>query len=106
VKEEEGGKKFDQGKPKVSLIPFEALMKVAEVFTFGAKKYGDHNWRRGIKFSRTSSAHYRHRMQHDMGNDLDVESGIFHLAHSIANDMMELYFMIKGREELDDRPKE
>ena len=30
----------------MALIPPEALYQIAEVFEFGAKKYGPNNWRR------------------------------------------------------------
>lgn len=100
------GVKHDGGKPRISLIPFEPLLEVAKVFTFGAKKYGDHNWRKGIVFSRLASASFRHRLEHGLGQDLDKESGIYHLAHAIANDMMELYFLIKKKKNLDDRYRE
>jgi hypothetical protein len=99
------GKKFDTGKPRMSLLPSQALLEVGKVFTFGAKKYGDHNWRAGIQYSRLTSAGMRHRIEHNSGTDLDKESGIYHLAHSIANDLMQLQFLLEKRTELDDRYK-
>jgi len=37
--------KFDEGKAPLALIPPEALLEIAEVFGFGAEKYGVNNWR-------------------------------------------------------------
>ena len=52
----EEGKKFDEGKVRVDLIPTESLFAVAEVLTFGASKYGEHNWRKGMAWSRLYAA--------------------------------------------------
>ena len=46
VMEENKSKKFDQGKPRLSLIPRSALIAAGEVLSFGAKKYDPHNWRK------------------------------------------------------------
>lgn len=59
-----GGAKFDGGKPRFSLLRFgcaRALLGVAKVLTFGAKKYAAHSWRdvdNGI--DRYWSAYERH----------------------------------------------
>ena len=37
--------KFDKEKPPMALIPPEPLYEVADVFRFGAEKYGMNNWR-------------------------------------------------------------
>ena len=36
-----------QGKGRFDLIPYEGLRRLAIHFENGAKKYGDHNWRKG-----------------------------------------------------------
>jgi len=100
-----GGKKNDDDKAMMSLLPSAALLEVGKVFSFGSKKYGDHNWRAGIKYSRLTSAGMRHRMSHNMGKDFDEESKLYHLAHSVANDLMQLQFLLENRVELDDRYK-
>lgn len=97
------GIKFDQGKPRPSLIPPGALMEVIRVFTFGAHKYGDYNWDLGMNDSRLDDAGDRHKLLFRMGEDLDSESKLCHLAHSIANDLMRLQFFLDGRKEIDDR---
>lgn len=43
-----GGMKFDGGKPRFSLLRFgcaRALLGIAKVLTFGARKYAAHSWR-------------------------------------------------------------
>jgi len=46
-----GGVKYDQGKPRMSLLPREGLIPIVQVLEFGARKYGDYNWRKGMKWS-------------------------------------------------------
>ena len=43
------GVKHDGGKPRVELVPPSLMIAVGSVLAFGAKKYGDNNWRRGIR---------------------------------------------------------
>jgi hypothetical protein len=52
----DGGNKFDGDKLRVDLIPVEAIEGIAGILTHGAKKYGDNNWREGIKFTRVYGA--------------------------------------------------
>lgn len=100
-----GGKKFDEEKPRMDLLPSEALLEVAKVLTFGAKKYGAHNWRKGIEWSRVYAAAQRHMMKWNSGETYDEETGLNHLAHACVNMMFLLYYAQKY-EELDDRFKE
>ena len=52
----EEGVKNDDGKLRYDLIPVRPLAEVARVYTIGAKKYSDYNWRKGIKWSRIYAA--------------------------------------------------
>ena len=54
------GKKADAGKAPISLIPAEYVLGTAQVFAFGGKKYGLHNFRAGIQHSRCIDAAFRH----------------------------------------------
>ena len=74
-------RKFDSGKPKLSLLPYDALLSVAEVLLFGAEKYGRHNWSKGKEWSRYEDAMLRHYASYHRGEDIDPESGLPHLAH-------------------------
>lgn len=73
--------KNDQDKPRMELLSVPALQSIAEVMTFGAKKYADHNWRQGFKWSRLYGAALRHLTAHMNGESTDPESGFSHLAH-------------------------
>jgi hypothetical protein len=104
VVESSGGTKYDSGKPRMDLLVPEADEVTAKVFTFGAGKYGDLNWMKGINYSRLHAALRRHVSAWARGVDLDDESGLPHLAHARCCLDMLLYFQEAGRIELDDRP--
>lgn len=78
----EPGKKYDAGKPPVSLLPREALEAMARVLDFGATKYGRHNWRAGMSWSRVVDAAMRHLIAFADGEDRDPETGESHAAHA------------------------
>lgn len=82
--------KHDQGKPRFSLIPARALTEVAKVFTYGAEKYAVGNWHNGEGFdwSRLMDASDRHGSDFRLGQNLDNESKLHHLAHRICCDLM------------------
>lgn len=84
------GVKHDSFKPRIDLIPPEAIFAMAKVLTHGATKYGARNWERGIEQERLFSAAQRHLWAHWSGETLDAESGLPHLSHALTN----LAFMI------------
>lgn len=105
---EAAGKKFDSGKVRLDLVPTHPVKEVARVLMHGAAKYGDHNWRGGIAYSRLYAATLRHLTAFWEGEDIDPESGLHHLAHA-ACEIFFLIEMVTRRPELDDRyrlPKE
>lgn len=77
-------KKFDQGKPDLSLIPMAALIETAKGFMLGEKKYGRYNYTSGLEASRLIGACLRHTHLWLEGEDLDPESGASHLGHAIC----------------------
>lgn len=100
----EPAKKFDAGKPPISLIPRAALEAEAAVLAHGRKKYGAHNWRKGMSFSRLYDGVLRHIIAVMEGEDLDPETGLPHEAHARCG----LGFLIELKQthpELDDRYK-
>lgn len=79
------GKKFDNGKAPITLIPSETLLGIAQVFGFGASKYGRHNFREGLAHSRCLDAAMRHLLAIVGGEDLDPESGMPHIYHAMCS---------------------
>lgn len=76
-----GALKHDYGKLRWDLLPLGAVHEVVRVYTFGATKYEDWNWARGLKYSRCLAAILRHlyaymwRMEKN-----DPESNCHHMA--------------------------
>ena|SRR5271165_3356360 len=92
----------DPEKPRLSLIPKEALWELGKALTYGEKHYGTHNWRKGIKISYLMDAAFRHGNQFLSGENIDPQSGVHHLGCMLAN----ISFAIslhKNNEECDDR---
>jgi hypothetical protein len=81
----ETGKKYDDDKLRYDLLPVKALRDVTQVLTFGAKKYGDNNWKITKPESRYIAAAMRHLEAYRDGEVLDPESGIHHLAHAACS---------------------
>ena len=95
-KEAKAGKlgiKFDGEKTRFDLLPWNEIKQVADVFTLGAKKYADENWKfvpEGRK--RYFAATMRHLVAWKEGEKIDKESGISHLAHAICCLLFLLFF--------------
>lgn len=99
-----GGKKNDSGKPDLSLIPKDAIWGMGAALTFGANKYGKHNFREGMAYTRLAAACMRHITAYNEGETTDTESGLSHLDHAMASLAM-LKFMETNRPDMDDRWK-
>lgn len=99
-----GGVKHDQNKIRMDLLPWDAVVEIAKIFTFGASKYADRNWEKGFDWSRVYAALQRHLTMWFQGQDKDPETGKSHLAHAGCCLFFLLAFVLRdtGR---DDRPK-
>ena len=94
------GKKYDNGKPKMHLLPPKALLEVARVLTFGADKYGEENWRDVADAQkRYASASLRHVFSHLDGEESDEETNYSHLAHAICCLMFKLELELESKSE-------
>lgn len=98
------GMKFDGDKTRMDLLDPSAIEQLAQVLTFGARKYAAHNWRKGISKSRLIAAALRHLFAYLAGEDKDAESGLSHVAHAMCCCMFLLG--LEHRTELDDRWKD
>ena len=72
--------KHDKNKLRYDLIPWFGEQELARVFTIGAKKYGDNNWRSGFNYSRIIGAAKRHLAAFIRGENHDPEDGQLHLS--------------------------
>lgn len=101
----EEGRKDDHSKPRMDLIPPEALEQLAAVLSFGAKKYDDRNWEKGMKWSRVYAATLRHLLSWWKGEEKDPESGFSHLSHALCCIAFLVTYEARSRG-TDDRPRE
>lgn len=80
------GRKDDDGKVKMHLLPWAALIQVAKVLMFGEKKYGRDNWREVEHWNdRYISAALRHIAAWESGETADPDSGLPHVAHAACS---------------------
>ncbi len=91
-----GAVKHDTGKTPISLIPIEAINGEADVFAFGAAKYGRHNFRKGMEHTRVIDAALRHLLAIANGEDIDPESGKPHWAHARCCLAMYAYYQVNN----------
>lgn len=94
-----------ENKGRFDLIPYEALLRVAQLYERGAEKYAARNWEKGQPFSRAANSMLRHAAQ--AANGFDDED---HFAAVIFNAAAIIAYQerIKTGElppELDDLPK-
>lgn len=86
------GYKADENKVRMDLIPPELPFAVADILTFGAAKYADRNWEKGMKWGRPFGALMRHLWawwggktatnENFLLGQLDGETGRSHLWHA------------------------
>lgn len=77
---------FADKKPRWDLLPIDELAGVVDVYTAGAKKYGENRWQtlpNGV--NRYMGAFFRHLTAHKRGEHFDPEDGCLHLDKCIWN---------------------
>jgi hypothetical protein len=98
-----GAIKYDGGKPcafrgLVKYFP-RASLAVAEISTFGAKKYAWNGWE-GVEegIERYSDAMVRHLFKEGSGEIYDPDSGLLHAAHTAWGALARLELMLREKE--------
>ena len=82
----EKGKKFDDGKLRWDLLQLDCVEDVVKILSFGSKKYSDNSWQQlDNAEDRYFAALMRHLIASRMGEKIDSESGMSHLAHIACN---------------------
>lgn len=89
------GRKDDQGKPRLDLIPPLAELELGRVLGHGAAKYGVLNWTGIADKDRFLAAAKRHINALLRGETLDADSGLHHAAHAACS-MMMYYDLAQG----------
>lgn len=96
------GAKGDAGKLMVSVVLqgfARALLEVSKIGDFGAKKYTKNGWvevEDGPR--RYADARLRHWLKRSIGEEIDPDSKMLHLAHEAWNILAELDLFIRERE--------
>lgn len=108
------GQKLDTGKTRMELLPGDALFAIAQVLTFGAKKYSARNWEQGIAWGRVFGALMRHMWSWWQGKgptnksflfgSLDDETKLSHLWHAGCCIMFLISYEMRSMQAFDDRP--
>ena len=101
------GRKFDNEKPKMYLLPPKAIVEVAKVLTFGAAKYDEDNWRYlEDAQNRYSGGALRHIFSHLDGELQDPETNLSHIAHAICCLMFKLELELENHGEIETTSEE
>lgn len=87
-----GGIKYDTDKTRIELFPGDVLYAISDILTYGAVKYADRNWEKGMAWGRVFGALMRHLWawwQHRtptktnwIFGELDMETTRSHLWHA------------------------
>ena len=92
------GYKDDKLKDRWDLLPWRATQEVVKVLTQAAQRLEDDNWKKIENLERRCfSAACRHNIADKLGEQLDPDSGHYHLAHEICNKL----FILEKRLEAD-----
>ncbi len=77
--------KYDDGKPRLALVPSAAIRAVGEIMTYGLTKYDESSWK-NVEAWRYRDALMRHLCEYlDDPYGVDAESGYPHLWHITTN---------------------
>lgn len=98
-----GGLRFNEGKPRYDLIPPEFMDALAAHFEIGSRKYSDRNWERGMGWCKCFASMMRHAWAWMRGEDIDPETGSHHMI-SVAWNAMAIYTYAARKIGEDDRP--
>ena len=96
------GLRYNTGKLKWGLVSWKALAPMVRALMFGAEKYDDHNWKKGLKYTEVTESLQRHLNAFIEGEENDPESKLSHVGHILCNAMF-LSYMSMYRKDMDDR---
>ena len=100
--------RYNDGKPRYSLIDIQSFEPMVRVLEYGIEKYstaecsGRDNWKKGLPVTEILDSALRHIDAILRGEDIDAESGLPHIGHLQCN-IMFLAHTLKHHPHLDDR---
>lgn len=97
--------RFNNGKCRLGMIPLDCHKWEADGFAWGAQKYSQNNWRKGLPITEQMDSLLRHLNSFfNECEDIDPESGVHHLGLAQCNLAMMVNTLI-NHPKLDDRFK-
>ena len=102
---EGGGRKDSQGLKKLPLhlLPYDAITAIANVLWYGARKYEERNWEKGMAWSDVYGGVMRHLFSWWNKEGPDPETNFSHLWHAGCGLLFLITYEIRGLGK-DDRP--
>lgn len=88
--------RYNQGKPKWSLVHFKSLEPMVKVLMYGANKYAKDNWKNGLDRQEILDSMQRHLAALIDGSEIDPESQEHHIGHIMCNCMFYSFFNVRG----------
>jgi hypothetical protein len=95
--------RYNKGKLRWSLVNFKAIEEMVKVLEFGAEKYDDDNWKKGLPYKEVCESAMRHLLAFMEGHTLDEETHLTHTAHVMANMMFLQFYMDQEMDQFDNR---
>lgn len=86
--------RYNAGKTRWSLFPFDAAAEIVKVLMYGADKYAPGNWQKGCNWMDTYDSLMRHMVAYRAGEDVDPGSGLLHLGHAGCNILFLLWYQL------------
>lgn len=92
IKASPNGLRFNTGKLRWGLVHYKSLEPLVRVLMFGADKYDDNNWKKGLDQREILECMQRHLAALMDGESIDAESNLPHIGHILCNAMFYSYF--------------
>jgi len=87
--------RYNDGKARWGLVHWKSLIPLVQVLEFGAKKYSEWNWSKGLDRKEILESMMRHLTALMDGEEFDSESKLHHIGHIMCNAMFYSYFNVK-----------
>jgi hypothetical protein len=98
IKNSVKGIRFNKNKLRWSLVHYKSLEPMVRVLMFGAEKYEDDNWKKGLNKKQILESLQRHLAALMDGQTHDEESKLHHIGHIMCNAMFYSYFDLPENE--------
>lgn len=89
--------RYNENKPKWSIVHFKSLIPFVRVLMFGAEKYSRDNWKNEMDIAEILDSTQRHLVEMMDGNTIDEESKELHAGHVMCNMMFYVYHLEKQK---------